>query len=209
MLLECIEKFSADATRFALADAGDTLEDANFAIDQANNAVQSLYREEEWIRSILAADSSSFRDGSESEYLYMDRAFMNEMDDLIGRTDANFGNMFYREGLKTGWFDFQIVRDHYRDWSVRCEIPMHKTVIMRFIEAQTLLIAPICPHWAEHIWGLLNKSTSITCASWPAYDEPDKRMLKSSGFFRDALRTLRTAMIKAKSGYVMIRLRLT
>ena len=31
-LMEAIEIFGADATRFALADAGDTLEDANFAV---------------------------------------------------------------------------------------------------------------------------------------------------------------------------------
>lgn len=206
MMLECVEKFSADATRFALADAGDTMEDANFAIDQANNAVQSLYIEEEWIRSILEADPSTFRDGPESEYLYMDRVFMNEMDDLIARTDANFSNIFFREGLKTGWFDFQIVRDHYRDWSVRCGIPMHRAVIMRFIEAQALLISPICPHWAEHVWGLLGKPGSITHASWPAHSEPDKRMLKSSAFFREVLKTLRAAIGKAKAGYVQLEL---
>lgn len=43
MLLECVEEFSADATRFALADAGDSLEDANFDRSVANQGIY-IYR---------------------------------------------------------------------------------------------------------------------------------------------------------------------
>lgn len=32
---------------------------------------------------------------------------------------------------------------------------MHKTLILRFMEVQILLLAPMCPHYAEHFWGLL------------------------------------------------------
>lgn len=35
-LKDCIEKFGADATRIALADAGDTIDDANFTVDNAD-----------------------------------------------------------------------------------------------------------------------------------------------------------------------------
>ena len=34
---------------------------------------------------------------------------------------------------------------------------MHKTLIVRFIEVQALLLAPICPHFAVHMWGLMGK----------------------------------------------------
>ena len=40
---DAIETFGADATRFALADAGDSLEDANFLVDTANMAILLLY----------------------------------------------------------------------------------------------------------------------------------------------------------------------
>lgn len=29
---------------------------------------------------------------------------------------------------------------------------MHRDVILRYIELQALIIAPIAPHWAEYIW---------------------------------------------------------
>jgi cysteinyl-tRNA synthetase len=64
MLLECVEEFTADATRFALADAGDTLEDANFDRAVANQAITYLYNEEEWIRQVLAeAEKGTLRQG--------------------------------------------------------------------------------------------------------------------------------------------------
>lgn len=46
------EKFGADATRIALADAGDSIEDANFSLDVAENAILKLYTLEQWIREI-------------------------------------------------------------------------------------------------------------------------------------------------------------
>jgi leucyl-tRNA synthetase len=36
MALECVEMFSADATRFSLADSGDGMDDANFDRTVAN-----------------------------------------------------------------------------------------------------------------------------------------------------------------------------
>jgi leucyl-tRNA synthetase len=41
-LKQSIEEYSSDAMRFALADAGDTIEDANFVDDTANAAILRL-----------------------------------------------------------------------------------------------------------------------------------------------------------------------
>lgn len=61
-----------DATRFALADAGDTLEDANFDTSVANNAVSYLFVEEGWIRSTIAdVARGALREGG--ELAFMDR----------------------------------------------------------------------------------------------------------------------------------------
>jgi len=47
---DCIEKFSADATRMALSESGDTLEDANFDEKVANASILKLYALERWIK---------------------------------------------------------------------------------------------------------------------------------------------------------------
>lgn len=41
------------------------------------------------------------------------------------------------------------------DWCAKTSTSMHKTLVLRFIEVQVLLITPICPHFAEHVWGML------------------------------------------------------
>lgn len=34
---------------------------------------------------------------------------------------------------------------------------MRKDLVMRFIEVQAILLAPICPHWSEYVWKLIGK----------------------------------------------------
>jgi len=48
-LNQCIKKFGSDASRIALADAGDTLDDANFDEAVANKAIMNLFVLEQWI----------------------------------------------------------------------------------------------------------------------------------------------------------------
>ena len=38
-------------------------------------------------------------------------------------------------------------------------VGMHKDLILKFIENETLIMSPIIPHYAEHVWGLLGNST--------------------------------------------------
>ena len=47
---DSINRFSADGTRLALADAGDTLEDANFVFEMADAGLLRLYSQIEWIK---------------------------------------------------------------------------------------------------------------------------------------------------------------
>lgn len=46
---DCIDKYGVDATRMALADAGDGLDDANFDEMVANSAILRLFVFEKWI----------------------------------------------------------------------------------------------------------------------------------------------------------------
>ena len=50
VLLDAIRDFGADATRMGLADAGDSVEDANFVEDFTNKCILRLYNFVEWIK---------------------------------------------------------------------------------------------------------------------------------------------------------------
>lgn len=54
-LSESIDKFSADGMRLTLADAGDSVEDANFVESTADAAILRLFTFIEWVKEMVAA----------------------------------------------------------------------------------------------------------------------------------------------------------
>ncbi len=110
--------------------------------------------------------------------------FCSEMNQLISETDNSYKNRMFKEALRTGFYEFQVkllqpkfsfsilsafcpvelhqlstfqmqaARDKYREVETN---GMHRDLILRFIEAQTLMLSPICPHLCEYLWQLLGK----------------------------------------------------
>eukprot|EP00511_Aplanochytrium_stocchinoi_P005546 CAMPEP_0204823690 /NCGR_PEP_ID=MMETSP1346-20131115/1762_1 /ASSEMBLY_ACC=CAM_ASM_000771 /TAXON_ID=215587 /ORGANISM="Aplanochytrium stocchinoi, Strain GSBS06" /LENGTH=758 /DNA_ID=CAMNT_0051950443 /DNA_START=48 /DNA_END=2324 /DNA_ORIENTATION=+ len=174
----------ADATRFACADAGDGLEDSNFSCDTADKAILRLTTELEFIQSVLA--DSNLRITDESEYDFHDKAFAAKMDYFVSEADAGYAGMRFRDALKNGFYGLQGARDSYRDACSRSGIPMHKTLLLKFIEVQTVVLSPICTHYCEHVWReLLGNKTSVTRASWPTTAAPDRALVLASNFLDD------------------------
>jgi len=142
MMNETVEKYSADATRFACADAGDSLDDANFDRGTADNAILSLVNEDTWITETV--DSEGLRTG---DYNFMDKILLNEINRLIQAAGIGFATMQFKEGLKAGWFEMLNARSEYRAWCNDSDIPMHRDVVRRWAESLVILICPVCPHW--------------------------------------------------------------
>ena len=172
-LYEAVEKYSADGTRLCLADSGDSIEDANFVETTADAGILRLYTFIEWVNEMITG-KLLLRTGPKDAFY--DRVFISEMNLLIKATDDNFNKMMFKEALRTGLFDFQRARDTYRELCGGNN--MHVDLVFQFIERQALLMAPICPHVAEHIWELLGKKESIVKASWPVPGDVDKKLLK-------------------------------
>lgn len=53
-LTEGIEQFSADGMRLSLADAGDSVEDANFVYSMADAGILRLYNLMEWVAEMVS-----------------------------------------------------------------------------------------------------------------------------------------------------------
>lgn len=45
--------------------------------------------------------------------------------------------------------------------AIAAGVGMHKDVILRYIELQALMLAPIAPHWAEYVWLEVLKKVSL------------------------------------------------
>ncbi|TFY79564.1 hypothetical protein EWM64_g4448, partial [Hericium alpestre] len=161
-LRQGVEKFGADATRLALADAGDGIEDANFDEKNANANILRVHTLLGWCEEILK-DEANLRTGP---FNYHDKVFDEEISELNRLTKQHYIATNYKDALKYGFYELQSARDWYRE--VTAEIGMHADLVKRWIRISALLVTPIAPHFAEHIWTtILNKPTTIQNALWP------------------------------------------
>lgn len=176
ILKDAVDKYTADATRICLADAGDSVEDANFLEDAAQSIILRLSLQIDWSREII---NSSFNQRPKNIY---DKIFENEINKTIMLTEQAYQKTYYREAIKIGFFDFQLIRDRYRELTQ--EDGMDGELIKRFVEVQALLISPIAPHFAEYIWlEILKKDTSIINASFPKAGPVDEAILDAGNYF--------------------------
>ncbi|KIW58966.1 leucine-tRNA ligase [Exophiala xenobiotica] len=163
-LSQAVKKFGADATRIALADAGDGMEDANFEEKGANAAIMRMYTLKEWIEDVLKDPSLRQTQGE----VIWDKLFEDEMNLLVHEAYQHYSDTNYKLALKSALYDFQSARDFYREACLSSGTPMSRPLVQRYVELQSLLIATIAPHWAEYMWlEVLHKDDSIQNARWP------------------------------------------
>jgi leucyl-tRNA synthetase len=195
-LRQAIEEFSSDATRFALADAGDGMDDANFVFETANAAILRLTKEIAWMEEVVAVESS-LRAGPPSAYA--DHVFANEMNIAVKETEKSYNAFMFRDALKSGFYDLQLARDEYR---LSCgAIGMNRDLLWRFMEIQTKLITPICPHYAEHVWQKILKEEGVAIKSgWPVADAADPTLRMANKYLQDSIVLMRKLLQKQESG---------
>ncbi|SJX62163.1 probable CDC60-leucine--tRNA ligase, cytosolic [Sporisorium reilianum f. sp. reilianum] len=191
-LRQSVEKFGADATRLSLADAGDGIEDANFEEKTANANILRLHTLIDWCAEVVA-NQDKLRSGAKDSF--WDKSFENQINNLIQHTNEAYEKALYKDATKYGFYELQTARDLYRE--ATSDIGMHVDLVLRWIRTQALLITPIAPHFAEHVWRtLLGESTSIQTARWP---EPSARVDNSTtealAYVSGTVKTVRDAEI--------------
>jgi len=182
-LVQACNEWCADATRFACADAGDGILNANFDRVVADRTILSLTTELEWANAILAgtAKESSLR-ASGKPAIWLDAWFDNEMTRVHAAATEAYEAMRYRDALKHAWYGMLDARDRYRTGSA--ESGLDPTLIRKWITWLAIMITPICPHWAEEIWsGTLKQEGCVVRARWPTPSMPMDNTLSSAGAY--------------------------
>lgn len=202
-LQDAINIYSADGVRFALADSGDAIEDANFVAKQAETGLLKLSNYYKWcIETIGSIDQ--LRSGPIESFA--DLAFQNAMNRYISSTRSHYENMMFKEALKDGFFEYQDLRLKYRD--LCGDLGMHKELTLRFIYTQTVILSPICPHIAEKLKEVMpqTKDSTLftTSVRWPVTEDVDEDLYKSYEYlmdvsheFRIRLKTFQLASLKS------------
>lgn len=166
---EIIRKFGADSARIAFADAGDTVEDANFEETVANSVILRFYNLKEWCADTLSSENK-VKLRSDSHETLWDRLFHNDLNILADQARFAYEATNYKTALKAALYDLQSARDFYRNNSAAAGVGMHEELVLKYIEFQALLMTPIAPHFAEYLWlEVLRKDRSIHWADYPHY----------------------------------------
>jgi leucyl-tRNA synthetase len=99
----------------------------------------------------------------------------------------------YKEAQKVGFYELLGARDWYRDFTAE-EGGMHADLLRYYVRVQALLIAPIAPHFAEHVWGtILGEPGSIQNAAFPNPSQGvDDAMIDAAEYVKETVRNVRT-----------------
>ena len=201
-VFESVRDFGADATRLALADAGDDFNDANFVRTTCNSTILTLYNLVGFMQEVVDCKEGksaelqglSYRT-DDSPYLFNDRVFDNEMNKIVRSCFQSYEGMLYREVVVQGFHEYLRCRDRYRNVTKGCE-GMHLGLLMKFISMFIHIMAPIIPHFCEHVWRemLGHQESSITTQQWPIVPEPDESLLASRDYVSSLLHSIRTSL---------------
>jgi len=160
ILRQALEWWGADATRFAEAYAGDSgLDDANFEPEMADKAVDILYN---WYTFAI----ENYGKGRD-EWMPIDDWFQSVLYRTVKEVEEEMEKLNFKTAIVKGYFNLQ---NAFKWYIRRCGVP-NRGLLKKFIEFQTLMLAPITPHIAEEIWEKLGKKEFISLAEWPKVDE--------------------------------------
>lgn len=188
-LYDACRKYSADAVRLALADAGDGLDDANFVEDLANNAILRLYTQLHWTMEMLAPEEQArMRSGALD---FADQVLDSAIDLAISETRKACEATQFKTALKHSFFDLQLARDRYVLMCELLKLPVHRDVIRRFMEVQSVLLAIYCPHTAERMWTLLGHTSTVVRAAFPKAKPVNEELLAQDAYVHDLLHAVR------------------
>ncbi|KAI3647532.1 hypothetical protein MP228_007753 [Amoeboaphelidium protococcarum] len=196
-LTDAVSKYSADAIRICLASAGDGIEDANFDQTQCNAFILKLFNLKEWMTEVLE-ESRSGKLVPESEPVehFDDKAFLNDINNVIGVTEKWYEQMCFAEVVKFGFHELHKEKDRYVKACDLTGRKMHSSVIKRYIEVQLKLMSPIIPHFTEYVWmKLMHQPQSIMKASWPETNPVDHSIGASKEYVDNIIRDLRLQII--------------
>jgi leucyl-tRNA synthetase len=201
-LNDACDQYSTSALRVALANAGDSLDDANFEDEVANAAILKLHVLMAFVGEVKGIKAGHHAEGApKARYgpaeTYAEKLFENGINSAINLTRKAYDNFLFRDALTEGFFNFQAELNNYRSFvEATAGEALNLTLIDRWIEAQCIMLTPIAPHITEHIWRhLLGKTTSVYLAGWP-HAEPGNPVLIRVGSYLERV----TKLFRSRKG---------
>ena len=190
-LHDLIRKYGADASRIALADAGDTMADANFEEDVADNSILRMYNAREWCEEMIR-DADKLRTGELNAY--QDSLFDNDMNAAATEAISQFSQTNYKLALKAALYDLTNARDFYREACLASGITLHKNLVEKWMRWLAILMSPISPHFCEYIWQkILKEPGTIHRARFPEVPPVDTSLSAAREYIKTTASSVNSA----------------
>lgn len=143
------DSISADVLRLSLANAGDSLDDANVEIKTSDKILLKMASLEGWLQDMKKL-LPTFREDSPAEVEFFDRVFENKVKIIASNAESAYEKMLFRDVVKEAFYNMGHVRDEYK-YMCGNHGP-RKDLILFYIEVQLLILYPITPHLSEVMW---------------------------------------------------------
>ncbi|NHJ48276.1 MAG: leucine--tRNA ligase [Asgard group archaeon] len=161
-LVEAMDKFGVDATRFGLAYSGEGYEDAFFRyadVDAANKRMKMIYRE---LSSTIWSD----------EVQRIDKWITSRIQNKIIETADHYQNQRTRSAISSAFFNILNDIKWYETRAGKHKGPGYKTAYLTLID----LMTPIIPHFADEINEKIRKDKN-TFACNRTFPKANKRQI--------------------------------
>jgi len=149
-----------------MADAGDSLDDANFDSAFANAVLLKLFTLETWIVTQIKAsipEGTTDFEAAKAQRDLWDTIFENAVNNAIEKATKNYEEMRYKQALKYLFFELNNIKE---DYLIAKGGKANAYTLMRYLESQMVLLNPVAPHfaqfcWKHHIYPVLSKSQNF------------------------------------------------
>jgi leucyl-tRNA synthetase len=155
---EVIKEYGADATRLAVLNGGEGVDDANFERAFARSVQGRL-------RGILDIVSKHYGKGR-SEVTDVDKWLESKMNSLISEITPLMEETLFRTALQKVFFEYQNMINKYLS---RVD-EVHKDIFSTALKNWVVMISPYAPFTAEEAWSIMGCEGYVSLANWPQAD---------------------------------------
>ena len=179
-LRQAIQEFGADPIRFAIIQAAELLQDADFKVNDVPTIQHDL---ESWVEACQKA-----KPGKVNDYFQEDVWIKSKLQIMIREATEAIEKMRGREALHkiTNGFGPEIIW-----WKKRMEAKNRDNdngIMYEILSSQVAMLSPFIPHVAEEMWEKLGQSGMVSKSQWPEFSSekfntssiPAEELLKST-----------------------------
>ncbi len=157
-LEDAIAKYGADATRF-VAVSGSELDSVS---DFTPSIVNGVLMKNEFLRDSL--DKLNSMSGVELEHI--DYWLYSKLNSKIKGATQNMDSVEFRSAYTEIYYNSVAELKYYFEKGGRNQIALRD-----FLNAITIMLAPLMPHFAEEMWHMMGNNTLVVQERWPTVDE--------------------------------------